>query len=107
MNSNFLKKIFQCRQYNTDYKEFLSKYSSHAGQFPNEYITDNKKKVKSMNDAIKKCAKSKSFKGLDEYKRLPWTQTILDQIYEFARSLMDHSPYKKGAMKEKLAEFEE
>ena len=25
MNSNFLKKIFKCRQYNADYKEFLRK----------------------------------------------------------------------------------
>lgn len=52
-----------------------------------------------MNEVIKKCSKSKSFKGLDDYKRLPWTQSILEQIYEFARSLMDHSPYKKGHLR--------
>lgn len=26
MNYNFLKKIFKCRQFNYDYKEFLSKF---------------------------------------------------------------------------------
>lgn len=73
MNSNFLKKIFKCRQYNIDYKEFLSKNIYNIGQFPDEYNSDNRKKIKSMNDSIKKCVKNKCFKSLDEYKRLPWT----------------------------------
>ena len=65
MNSNFLKKIFKCRKYNADYKEFLSKEYHNVGLFPNDYISDNKKKIKSMNEAIKKCVKNKCFKGLD------------------------------------------
>ena len=54
-----------------------------------------------MNDTIKKCVKSKSYKGLDDYKRLPWTQNILNQIYDFAKDLMNHSPYKKGSLRER------
>lgn len=49
MNSNFLKKIFKCRQYNIDYKDFLSSFVCNVGQFPDEYSNDNRKKIKSMN----------------------------------------------------------
>jgi len=73
MNASFLKKIFKCRQYNVDYRDFLSKLFGDVEQFPAEYESDNRKKVKSMNDVIKKCAKNKCLKSLDEYKRLPWT----------------------------------
>lgn len=65
MNSNFLKKIFKCRQYNTDYKDFLSIYQNNLGQFSAEFNSDNRKKIKSMNDSIKKCVKNKCFKSLD------------------------------------------
>ncbi len=65
MNSNFLKKIFKCRQYNADYKQFLRTFVLIQGQFPGEYSSDNRKKIKSMNDSIKKCVKNKCFKSLD------------------------------------------
>ena len=65
MNTVFLKKIFQCRQYNIDYKEFLSKIQNNVEQFPADYNFDNKKKIKSMNETLKKCVKTKSFKGID------------------------------------------
>lgn len=48
MNFSFLKKIFKCRQYHNDYREFLSKYRVNLGQFSTEYNSDNNKKVKSM-----------------------------------------------------------
>lgn len=48
-----------------------------------------------MNECIKKCVRNKCLKSLDEYKRLPWTAEILDKIYDFAKKLMEHSPYKK------------
>lgn len=73
MNLNFLKKIFKCRQYHNDYREFLSKYGLNLGNFPSEYNSDNNKKIKSMKDAIKKAVKLKCFKGLDEFKRVPWS----------------------------------
>lgn len=55
--------------------QIISKYfiNKILGNFPGEYIADNKKKIKSMNETIKKCGKNKCFKSLDEYKRLPWT----------------------------------
>lgn len=48
-----------------------------------------------MNDVIKKAVKTRSCKGLDDYKRLPWTYEILGKLNEFAKSLTEHSPYKK------------
>lgn len=56
-----------------------------------------------MNEAIKKCAKAKCFKGLDEYKRLPWTSSILDEIYDFAKKLTEHSPYNTQYLSRKEA----
>lgn len=104
MNASFLKKIFKCRQYNVDYRDFLSKLFGDVEQFPAEYHSDNRKKIKSMNDVIKKCVKNKCFKSLDEYKRLPWTLQILQKIYEFAQRLTEHSPYKKQEIDQKAME---
>ena len=48
-----------------------------------------------MNETLKKCVKSKTFKGIDEYKRLPWTIYLLDEAYNFANKLfIDYSPFK-------------
>lgn len=55
-----------------------------------------------MNEAIKKAAKSKCFKGLDEFKRIPWSYEILTKIHTFAKELLEHSPYRN---KEKKEEF--
>lgn len=65
MNSNFLKKIFKCRQYNVDYRDFMSTFPLILEQFPDEYHHDNNKKIKSLNEAIKKCARKDSISSLD------------------------------------------
>ena len=36
-------------------------------------MKDNQKKVDSMDECIKMCVKNRNFKGLDNFKRLPWT----------------------------------
>lgn len=41
MNAAFLKKIFKCRQYAKDYKDFLK-------TFDNEVKNDNRKKIDNM-----------------------------------------------------------
>ena len=74
----------------------IPKYASaYIEQFNQEYHSDNNKKIKSMNEAIKKAVKTKCFKGLDDYKRVPWTYEILQRIHSFAKSLMEHSPFRR------------
>lgn len=50
-------------------------------------MSDNSKKVNSMNDTIKKAIKGKCLKAIDDYKRLPWTFDILHKLHEFAQGL--------------------
>ena len=67
-----------------------------TGQFPKEYNSDNNKKIKSMNEAIKKAARVKCFKGLEDFKRIPWSFDILTKMHTFAKELMEHSPYRRN-----------
>ena len=77
MNFNFLKKIFKFEQYSQDYREFLRKNFLNTGLFPEEYHSDNTKKIQVMNEAIMKAAELNCLKGLDQFKRLPWSYQIL------------------------------
>ena len=54
-----------------------------------------------MNEVIKKCLKTKSLKGLDEYVRLPWPTYLLDEINFFANKLFsEYSAFKNLKMEE-------
>lgn len=90
LEKNIQVQTVQCRL------QRISQYQCFDSElFPADYKNDNRKKIKSMNECIKKCVRNKCLKSLDEYKRLPWTAEILDKIYDFAKKLMEHSPYKK------------
>ncbi len=52
--------------------------------FQNEFLKDNKKKVATMNEAVKQCLNTKNYKSLENFKRLPWTKDILMKLKEFA-----------------------
>ena len=63
-------------------------------------MKDNRKKVGSMNEAVKQCLNSKNFKSLENFKRLPWTKDILVKLKEFAAELLNYSPFsKEGAQR--------
>lgn len=48
-----------------------------------------------MNETIKKVQRTRCFKALDQYKRLPWTYEILEKLDDFAKKLTEHSPFRK------------
>lgn len=52
MNSFFLKKIFKCKQFNLDYREFMSKIFIYLEQFPEDFNHDNNKKIKNFTNFI-------------------------------------------------------
>ena len=85
MNSAFLRKIFRCPEYIKEYKLFLSEFSK-------DLKSDNDKRIKKMNDVIKKCVKSHNFNAMDQIKRLPWSEEIMESFSLFAKGLMKHSP---------------
>ena len=48
-----------------------------------------------MSEAVKQCLNSKTYKSLDNFKRLPWTKDILLKLKEFAYDLLNYSPFTK------------
>lgn len=98
MNTSFLKKVFSVYRFYRDYKKFLK-------TFQNEFLKDNKKKIATMNEAVKQCINTKNFKSLENFKRLPWTKDILMKLKEFAIELLNYSPFSKdGAPRPMLRE---
>ncbi len=56
-----------------------------------------------MNEAVKQCLTTKSFKSLENFKRLPWTKDILIKLKDFACELLNYSPFsKEGAQRPML-----
>jgi hypothetical protein len=95
MNTSFLKKVFSVYRFYRDYKKFLSMLSTIVETFQNEFLKDNKKKIATMNEAVKQCINTKNFKSLENFKRLPWTKDILMKLKEFAIELLNYSPFSK------------
>lgn len=85
MNSAFLRKVFKCPEYIAEYKLFLREFSQ-------DLKSDNDKRIKKMNEVIKKCIKSNNFNAMDQIKRLPWSDEIMESFTIFAKELMKHSP---------------
>lgn len=105
MNTSFLKKVFSVYRFYRDYKKFLSMFAAIVETFQNEFLKDNKKKIATMNEAVKQCINTKNFKSLENFKRLPWTKDILMKLKEFAIELLNYSPFSKdGAPRPMLRE---
>ena len=51
-----------------------------------------------MNEAVRQCLTSKSYKSLENFKRLPWTKDILVKLKEFAYELLNYSPFVKDGV---------
>lgn len=49
-----------------------------------------------MTESVKSCLATKSYKSLENYKRLPWTKDILVKLKTFAYELLSYSPFKNG-----------
>lgn len=59
-----------------------------------------------MQKIIKQCIKNKNFKGLDNFKRLPWTYEIFMKLDEVSKGLLEYAS-KKSSLNSKVHENEE
>lgn len=98
MNSNFLAKVFSCPLFVEDYRKYMSTWLANPEMFRAHAERDNNKKIDALAKVICKGIETKNMRVLaadtqkiDTFKRLPWTQLIINRSEELAKSLLEYS----------------
>ena len=87
MNGNFLRRVFGCPRFASDYHDFLGKSWLNPGEFEEVIREDNSRKIVYLAKLIEEALAEKNIGKVESMRRLPWTIEILRQTKELAASL--------------------